>query len=107
MQENTDRTDGQPETLRLTCDTMLGKLSRELRKLGVDTEYRRSGGGIRGYKQARAKGRVFLTRTNRLKELDMVAYIRFACVYRRFKDVDELMQALTTASPEEIENERK
>ena len=39
---------------------------------------------------------------NRLKELDMVAYIRFACVYRRFKDVDELMQALTTASPEEM-----
>ena len=29
-----------------------------------------------------------------LKELDMVAYIRFACVYRRFKDVDELMLAL-------------
>ena len=29
-----------------------------------------------------------------LKKLDMVAYIRFACVYRRFKDVDELMLAL-------------
>jgi len=29
-----------------------------------------------------------------LRELDMIAYIRFACVYRRFKDVDELMDAL-------------
>ncbi len=30
-----------------------------------------------------------------LKGKDMVAYIRFACVYRRFKDVDELMLALS------------
>ncbi|MBB65773.1 MAG: transcriptional regulator NrdR [Waddliaceae bacterium] len=29
-----------------------------------------------------------------LKELDTIAYIRFACVYRRFKDVDELMEAI-------------
>jgi len=29
-----------------------------------------------------------------LRDLDMIAYIRFACVYRRFKDVDELMDAL-------------
>ena len=38
---------------------------------------------------------------NHLKDLDMVAYIRFACVYRRFKDVDELMAALSTATPQE------
>ena len=30
----------------------------------------------------------------KLKKLDMVAYIRFACVYRRFKDKDELMHAI-------------
>jgi transcriptional repressor NrdR len=30
----------------------------------------------------------------RLQELDTIAYIRFACVYRRFKDVDELMDAI-------------
>ncbi len=30
----------------------------------------------------------------RLKERDTVAYVRFACVYRRFKDRDELMHAL-------------
>lgn len=29
-----------------------------------------------------------------LKELDTIAYIRFACVYRRFKDVDELMDEI-------------
>lgn len=32
-----------------------------------------------------------------LKKRDMVAYIRFACVYKRFKDVDELMDALNLA----------
>lgn len=31
---------------------------------------------------------------DRLKKLDPVAYVRFACVYRRFKDKDELMNAL-------------
>jgi len=30
----------------------------------------------------------------RLKNLDMIAYIRFACVYRRFKDLDELMEEI-------------
>ena len=45
-----------------------------------------------------------------LQGMDMIAYIRFACVYRRFKDVDELRDALETASekedlgPYEIEN---
>lgn len=30
----------------------------------------------------------------RLQALDSIAYIRFACVYRRFKNVKELMEAL-------------
>lgn len=30
----------------------------------------------------------------KLKALDPIAYIRFACVYRRFKDVDELMEEI-------------
>lgn len=30
----------------------------------------------------------------KLKKMDTVAYIRFACVYRRFKDKDELMHAI-------------
>ena len=29
-----------------------------------------------------------------LQALDDIAYIRFACVYKRFKDIDELMGAL-------------
>ncbi|NGX47537.1 MAG: Transcriptional repressor NrdR [Chlamydiae bacterium] len=29
-----------------------------------------------------------------LQQLDTVAYIRFACVYKRFKDVDELKDAI-------------
>lgn len=29
-----------------------------------------------------------------LKGMDFIAYIRFACVYRRFKDIGELMEAI-------------
>jgi transcriptional repressor NrdR len=34
-----------------------------------------------------------------LQALDEIAYIRFACVYRRFKDIEELMQAIKTIHP--------
>lgn len=34
----------------------------------------------------------------RLKRLDTVAYVRFACVYRRFKDKDELMSAIDNSN---------
>jgi transcriptional repressor NrdR len=37
---------------------------------------------------------------NHLHDLDPIAYIRFACVYRRFKDVDELMDAIQTQVPQ-------
>ncbi len=30
-----------------------------------------------------------------LRQLDTVAYIRFACVYRRFKDIEEVMDAIS------------
>ena len=36
--------------------------------------------------------------TEKLKHLDTIAYIRFACVYRRFKDMDELIEAIQGAS---------
>lgn len=29
-----------------------------------------------------------------LKRMDTIAYVRFACVYRRFKDIGELMEAI-------------
>lgn len=31
-----------------------------------------------------------------LQPLDSIAYIRFACVYRRFKNIDELVEAIQT-----------
>lgn len=40
-----------------------------------------------------------------LQALDEIAYIRFACVYRRFKDIEELMQAIKTIQPRE--NDKK
>jgi transcriptional repressor NrdR len=36
-----------------------------------------------------------------LKALDSIAYIRFACEYRRFKDVDELMDAIRCIQPKD------
>lgn len=36
-----------------------------------------------------------------LKKLDTIAYIRFACVYRRFKDLDELMQEIHSIGSKE------
>lgn len=37
----------------------------------------------------------------KLEALDRIAYIRFACVYRRFKDVEELMEAIHLIQPTE------
>jgi len=37
-----------------------------------------------------------------LHDLDQIAYIRFACVYKRFKRVDELKDALQHFSQETI-----
>jgi transcriptional repressor NrdR len=36
-----------------------------------------------------------------LKETDVVAYIRFACVYKRFKDVKEVLEAIQEFEKEE------
>jgi transcriptional repressor NrdR len=38
-----------------------------------------------------------------LQEMDQIAYIRFACVYRRFKDFDELKDVIQTMSVEQSE----
>ncbi|MCH9632700.1 MAG: Transcriptional repressor NrdR [Chlamydiae bacterium] len=37
-----------------------------------------------------------------LKLLDDIAYIRFACVYRRFKDIDELVDAIASLNEKDI-----
>ena len=36
-----------------------------------------------------------------LKTMDTIAYIRFACVYRRFKDLGELMEAIESIHPKD------
>jgi transcriptional repressor NrdR len=35
-----------------------------------------------------------------LQKMDVVAYIRFACVYKRFKHINELVEAIQSISPE-------
>jgi len=37
----------------------------------------------------------------KLQETDVVAYIRFACVYKRYKDIKELIEAIQTIAPQE------
>jgi uncharacterized protein with PIN domain len=54
---------------------MLGKLARELRLLGMDVEYDRNLGGMQAYRAARIRGRILLTRTNRLRGLPGTLYI--------------------------------
>lgn len=39
---------------------------------------------------------------NHLKQLDDIAYIRFACVYKRFKDIDELMDAISALNEKDL-----
>ena len=64
-----------PGIPKLTCDTMLGKLGRELRILGMDVEQKRGWGSTRGYRQARSRERVFLTRNTELKGQPGVLFI--------------------------------
>ncbi len=37
-----------------------------------------------------------------LQKIDVIAYIRFACVYKRFKDVKELLEAIQSISPQGV-----
>ena len=37
---------------------------------------------------------------NELRELDPVAYVRFASVYREFKDIDQFMDTIRALTPE-------
>lgn len=36
-----------------------------------------------------------------LKAMDTIAYVRFACVYRRFTDIKELMEAIQSINPKD------
>ena len=35
-----------------------------------------------------------------LQKIDLIAYIRFACVYKRFKDIKELIEAIEVSAPD-------
>lgn len=40
-----------------------------------------------------------------LQPLDAIAYIRFACVYKRFKDIKELIEAIQSITPKDEKDE--
>lgn len=42
-----------------------------------------------------------------LQPLDPIAYIRFACVYRRFKDINELVDAIQSIKPKDEARHRE
>lgn len=42
-----------------------------------------------------------------LQAMDPIAYIRFACVYKRFKDVTELMEAIRAVQPKDDRKGKK
>lgn len=78
---------------------MLGKLSRELRILGLDVDYSRGMGGMRAYRRARGRGRTLLTRNTRLRDMQGVLFIpttdlreQMAEVGRQLK-IEELIDA--------------
>jgi transcriptional repressor NrdR len=54
------------------------------------------GKGIREI-QSQELGEIVL---KNLLSTDVVAYIRFACVYKRFKDVKDLVEAIQSVAPE-------
>ncbi|MEO0069777.1 MAG: Mut7-C RNAse domain-containing protein [candidate division WOR-3 bacterium] len=60
---------------RLFCDVMLGKLARKLRLLGLDVRYERNLKGMTAYRQAKAEGRLFLTRQHRFRNMPDVLYV--------------------------------
>lgn len=60
---------GGEATVKVACDSMLGKLSRELRALGIDASYSRVLHGMRAYHKARSQGKTFITRNTRLRDL--------------------------------------
>jgi transcriptional repressor NrdR len=44
---------------------------------------------------------------DQLLSVDVIAYIRFACVYKRFKDIRELVETIQSIAPNEEQGEEK
>jgi len=75
------------------CDVMLGKLARELRLLGMDVEYERNLAGMAAYRVARQRGRILLSRANRLRELEGVIFITSTAAAERVAQVKAAIEA--------------
>jgi uncharacterized protein with PIN domain len=89
-----------PATVSFLCDVMLGKLARELRLLGIDCEYERNLGGMAAYRVARQRGRILLSRANRLRELPGVLPISAGAVADEVAQVkDAIAKGLAPAVP--------
>ena len=43
----------------------------------------------------------------KLKEVDQVAYVRFASVYREFREIDQFLELLSTLNREKNTSERR
>lgn len=43
---------------------------------------------------------------NHLRLTDVVAYIRFVCVYKRFKDIEELVEAIRSIAPQRASEQK-
>jgi uncharacterized protein with PIN domain len=82
-----------PAVVGFLCDVMLGKLARELRLLGMDVEYERNLAGMAAYRVARQRGRILLSRANRLRELEGVIFITSTAAAEQVAQVKAALEA--------------
>jgi uncharacterized protein with PIN domain len=66
---------------------MLGKLSRELRILGLDVDYSRGMSGMRAYHRARGRGRALVTRNTRLRNMQGILFIQTTDLHEQMAEV--------------------
>ncbi len=69
------------------CDTMLGKLCRYLRIMGIDSGYIKVGEGNQKIVLARKENRILLTRNSKLRELPEVFFITSDTADAQLKEV--------------------
>lgn len=72
---------------------MLARLARELRVLGLDVECERNLGGMAAYRVARQRGRILLTRANRLRELEGVLFVPSTAIDEQVAQVKAALDA--------------
>ena len=75
----------------------------EVRALAYQIKTDLAGKGVREIESSKL-GEIVL---KELLDLDVVAYIRFACVYKRFKDVQELVEVIQAVAPKESSGRNK